>query len=46
MYGTTSAQTSNFQKDGAAGTKLLVGDVPAAPASTSDSAIPSGWSAN
>jgi hypothetical protein len=45
VYGTTSAQTSNFQKDGAAGTVLGTGDIPGAPSSASDSTIPSGWSA-
>lgn len=45
IYGTTSAQTSNFQKDGVSGTALATTDVPTLPSSTSDSAIPSGWSA-
>ena len=45
IYGTTSAQTSNFQKDGTQGATLQTGDVPGAPSSTSDSAIPTGWSA-
>ncbi|MHC1696720.1 MAG: hypothetical protein AB9919_01385 [Geobacteraceae bacterium] len=44
IYGSTSAQTSNFQKDGVAGTALTTTDVPSLPNSTSDTAIPSGWS--
>lgn len=45
MYGTTSAQTSNFRRDGVPGTALGTGDVPTLPATASDSAIPTGWSA-
>lgn len=45
IYGTTSAQTSNFRRDGVPGTALAPTNVPTLPATTSDSAIPSGWSA-
>lgn len=45
IYGSTSAQTSNFQKDGTPGVKLIANtDVPTLPTSASDSSIPSGWS--
>jgi hypothetical protein len=45
VYGTNSAQTSNFRKDGVAGTALGTGDVPGLPNSTSDSTVPAGWTA-
>jgi hypothetical protein len=44
IYGTTSAMTSNFQRDGVPGTTLQAASVPDAPASASDSTIPTGWS--
>jgi hypothetical protein len=45
IYGTTSAQTSNFQKDGTPGSVLEDSDIPDAPGSSSDTTIPEGWSA-
>ncbi|MRR06152.1 MAG: hypothetical protein EG828_04290 [Deltaproteobacteria bacterium] len=45
IYGSTSAQTSNFQRDGIPGDKLKTAGVPGLPATASDSTIPSGWSA-